>query len=84
MGLRLKCPGCNAKNPLSLRVCPACGRSLDNLAPEQRVYVIEPLGAATPPSPTPKAAPPAPKAAPAAQASSQAPKKPKKPGKKKA
>ncbi len=57
MGLRLKCPGCQAKNPLSLRVCPACGRALDNLPPEQRVYVIEPLGSATPPSSPPKAAP---------------------------
>lgn len=57
MGLRLKCPGCQAKNPLSLRVCPACGRDLDNLPPEQRVYVIEPLGSATPPSSPPKAAP---------------------------
>ena len=81
MGLRLKCPGCNATNPLSLRVCPACGRSLDNLPPEQRVYVIEPLGAA------PKK-PFSPPAAAVASASGEAPppaaQKPKRPRKKKA
>jgi hypothetical protein len=81
MGLRLKCPGCKAKNPLSLRVCPACGRSLDNLPPEQRVYVIEPLGAApAKPSPPPAAA----VASASAEAPPQAAKKPKRPRKKKA
>jgi hypothetical protein len=82
MGLRLKCPGCNATNPISLRVCPACGRSLDNLPPEQRVYVIEPLGAAAgKPSPPPSA--PAAKLA-AAAAPAPAAKKPRAPRKKKA
>ena len=88
MGLRLKCPGCQAKNPLSLRVCPVCGHSLDNLPPKQRVYVLEPFGAPMPPStpasvPSPKAALPAPGAAPSAQTPAKAAKKPKRPGKKK-
>jgi hypothetical protein len=86
MGLRLKCPGCQATNPLSLRVCPVCGRSLDNLPPEQRVYVIEPLGAPSPKlsSPPPKTAPAKPKAAAprSAQAPPKAAKKPTRPRKK--
>ncbi len=65
MGLRLKCPGCQVANPLSLRVCPKCGRSLDNLPPELRVYVIGP----------PEAAPA--QAAPAPRAKAAAPVKPK-------
>ena len=48
MGLWLKCPGCQSKNPLSLRVCPKCGQSLDNLPSEVRVYVIGPAEAAAP------------------------------------
>jgi hypothetical protein len=59
MGLWLKCPGCHANVPLSLRVCPHCGRSLDNLAPDQRVYVIAPA-AGPAPGPTPPPPPPAP------------------------
>jgi hypothetical protein len=85
MGLRLKCPGCQATNPLSLRVCPVCGHSLDNLPPEQRVYVIEPLGAPSPKpsSPSPKTAPAKPKAAaPSAEAPPKAAKKPTRPRKK--
>ena len=85
MGLRLKCPGCQATNPLSLRVCPVCGHSLDNLPPEQRVYVIEPLGAPSPKpsSPAPKTAPAKPKAAPpSAEAPPKAAKKPPRPRKK--
>jgi hypothetical protein len=65
MGLWLKCPGCNITNPLSLRVCPKCGRSLDNLSSAERVYVI---GPAAEPAPTAKpalAAEPAPSAHPA-------------------
>ncbi len=81
MGLWLKCPGCQGKNPLSLRVCPKCGQSLDNLPQNLRVYVIGPAAEAAP-----KAA-----AAPRAAASSAAPepvkkpaaKAPKKPRKKK-
>ncbi len=66
MGLWLKCPGCQSKNPLSMRVCPKCGQSLDNLPLDLRVYVIGPTEAAAP-----KAA-----AAPRVQAAA-APEKPK-------
>jgi hypothetical protein len=84
MGLRLKCPGCQAKNPLSLRVCPACGRSLDNLPPEQRVYVIEPLEALAPQPSPPQALPQAAATpAPASVTAAQEPKKAKRPRKKK-
>ncbi len=65
MGLWLKCPGCQTKNPLSSRVCPKCGRSLDNLPPELRVYVLGPPEAA------------AAKAAPAPRVKAAAPVKPK-------
>jgi hypothetical protein len=57
MGLWLQCPGCQTKNPLSLRVCPVCGRSLDNLPPELRVYVIGPAEAPAPAPETPAVAP---------------------------
>jgi hypothetical protein len=57
MGLWLKCPGCQAQNPLSLRVCPYCGRDLDKLPAAQRVYVIGPAPA-SPPEPS-AAIPPA-------------------------
>jgi hypothetical protein len=53
MGLWLKCPGCQAQNPLSLRVCPYCGQDLDKLPAAQRVYVIGPA-AAPPPEPSPE------------------------------
>jgi hypothetical protein len=46
MGLWLKCPKCQTKNPLYLEVCTKCGRSLENLPPEQRIYVV--LGAEAP------------------------------------
>ena len=52
MGLWLKCPGCQAVNPLSLKVCPNCGQDLDNLSADQRVYVIGPKPA--PPAPSPQ------------------------------
>ena len=32
MGLWLKCPGCQAQNPLLLKVCPHCGHDLDKLS----------------------------------------------------
>ena len=51
MGLWLKCPGCQASNPLSLKVCPTCGRDLDKLSTDQRVYVIGPPAA--PPASSP-------------------------------
>ena len=41
----LKCPGCQASNPLSLKVCPNCGQDLDKLSTDQRVYVIGPKAA---------------------------------------
>jgi hypothetical protein len=79
MGLRLKCPGCQAPNLLSARVCSACGQSLDNLPPQQRVYVIGAPGAPSPPpAPRPQAPPPSTGGPPPA------PKMPRKPRKKKA
>ena len=56
MGLWLKCPGCQAQIPLSLRVCPYCGRDLDKLPASQRVYVIGPTPA-PPPKPSPETPP---------------------------
>jgi hypothetical protein len=57
MGLWLKCPGCQAQNPLSMRVCPNCGQDLSKLSAAQRVYVIGPAAASSP-APSP-ATPPA-------------------------
>ena len=45
MGLWLKCPGCQAQNPLPLKVCPHCGQDLDKLPAPQRVYVMGPAAA---------------------------------------
>ena len=75
MGLWLKCPGCHASNPLSLKVCPHCGQDLDKLPAAQRVYVIGPAAA---PSPAPSPATP-PVKAPAAPEPGAAPKPAKKP-----
>ncbi len=77
MGLWLKCPGCQSKNPLSLRVCPKCGQSLDNLPQNLRVYVIGSAEEAAPKAATPQAV-----AAPAAPQPVKAAKAPKKPRKK--
>jgi hypothetical protein len=55
MGLWLKCPGCQAQNPLSLKVCPHCGRDLDKLPAAQRVYVMGPAAAGRPSPPSPGA-----------------------------
>jgi hypothetical protein len=55
MGLWLKCPGCQAQNPLSGKVCPYCGHDLDKLPAAQRVYVIGP--AAPPPEPPSETSP---------------------------
>jgi predicted amidophosphoribosyltransferase len=60
MGLWLKCPGCQAQNPLSVKICPHCGGDLDKLPAAQRVYVMGPA-----------AAPPATSKAPAAAAASE-------------
>ena len=57
MGLWLKCPGCQAQNPLSLKVCPHCGHDLDKLPAAQRVYVMGP--AAAPPRAASPGTPPA-------------------------
>jgi len=48
MGLWLKCPGCQAQNPLPLKVCPHCGHDLDKLPATQRVYVMGPAAAPSP------------------------------------
>ncbi len=77
MGLWLKCPGCQSNNPLSFRVCPKCGRSLDNLPRQERVYVIGPLETAAP------AVRPAAAKAAAVPGTPQPPKQPKKPRPKK-
>lgn len=64
MGLWLKCPQCQAANPLENTSCLACDASLANLPAAQRVYI---LGKAVPAAPK-TAAPPATPAAPAAPA----------------
>jgi hypothetical protein len=64
MGLWLKCPQCQAANPLENTSCLACDASLTNLPAAKRVYI---LGNAVPAAPK-AAAPPAAPAAPAAPA----------------
>ena len=59
MGLWLKCPGCQAQNPLSLKVCPHCGQDLDKLPVAQRVYVLGPGATPAPAKPKPPAEAPA-------------------------
>jgi len=57
MGLWLKCPACQAKNPLDHKSCTSCGTSLENLPPAKRVYILEtgtPSGEAMLPSLPPK------------------------------
>jgi hypothetical protein len=85
MGLWLKCPGCQADNPLYAQVCSQCGQSLENLPLKQRVYVVGPGGPAAPkpPAPGPAAAEAAKPAAPPSEAGPKAEKKPKQPKKKK-
>ena len=81
MGLWMKCPGCHTTNPLSVQVCPQCGRSLNNLPPAERVYVI---GSAVEPAPVAQPVTPPQTAVPdAAPAASQPAKQPKKPRRKK-
>ncbi len=89
MGLWLKCPGCRANNSLSAKVCSQCGQSLENLAPNQRVYVLETTVAAhREPSPPPahraEAAVPQTAAPAPPEAAAPAAKKPKRAKKKKA
>jgi hypothetical protein len=45
MQLWLKCPVCQAKNPLTIKACSSCGASLENLPPAKRVYILETAGA---------------------------------------
>jgi hypothetical protein len=56
MGLWLKCPGCQAQNPLSVKICPHCGGDLDKLPAAQRVYVMGPAAAGPATSKAPAAA----------------------------
>jgi hypothetical protein len=90
MGLWLKCPGCQAQNPLPLRSCPHCGQDLSKLSAAQRVYVMGP--AAAPPSaavpakskpPAEAVAKPAVTPSPEADAATKPAKKPKRTAKKK-
>jgi len=89
MGLWLKCPGCQAQNPLSMRSCPACGQDLNNLPAAQRVYVLGPAAAPIASAAAAKAQPaaavaePAVKPPPEANAATKPAKKPKRTPKKK-
>jgi hypothetical protein len=56
MGLWLKCPGCQAQNPLLSKICPHCGHDLDKLPAAQRVYVMGPAAASPAKSKPPAAA----------------------------
>ena len=58
MGLWLKCPQCQAANPLDLKNCLKCNASLTNLPAAERVYI---LANAIPPAlePAPQPAAPA-------------------------
>lgn len=68
MGLWLKCPKCQAANPLDLKTCTACNASLENLPADQRVYILGDAAPAAPKAAPPKKAAPAKKAAPKAAA----------------
>jgi hypothetical protein len=83
MGLWLKCPGCQAQNPLPLRVCPQCGHNLDKLPAKQRVYVMGPAASPAKAKPAAVAASQARTASPEAGAVPQPAKKPKRTPKKK-
>jgi len=83
MGLWLKCPKCQAANPLDSKACAACNASLENLPAAKRVYIIGPWAPAAPKPAAPKAAvkaapkaPAASKAAPKAAPKAPAPPKP--------
>jgi hypothetical protein len=64
MGLWLKCPKCEAANPLDVKACLECNASLENLPTAKRVYILGDAAPAVPKKAAPKKA--APKAAPAA------------------
>jgi hypothetical protein len=63
MGLWLKCPQCQAANPLENTSCLACDASLTNLPAAKRVYILgkgvpaAPKAAAPPAAPVVSAAP---------------------------
>lgn len=77
MGLWLKCPKCQAANPLDLKSCQECNASLENLPAAERVYILGNAAPAAPQAEVSKAA--APKAAPAAPKKAAAKAKPKPP-----
>lgn len=62
MGLWLKCPQCQAANPLTNKTCLACDASLVNLPAAKRVYILGEAVPAAPPAAAPPTAP-APEAA---------------------
>jgi hypothetical protein len=64
MGLWLKCPKCQAANPLDVKACLECNASLENLPAAERVYLLGDAAPTAPKAAAPK--PAAPKAAPAA------------------
>lgn len=66
MGLWLKCPKCQAANPLDLKSCQECNASLENLPAADRVYILGDAAPAAPKAAASKAA--APKKAPAKKA----------------
>jgi len=76
MGLWLKCPKCQAANPLDLKSCQECNTSLENLPAADRVYILGSAPPAAPKAAAPKAAP---KQAPAKKAAAKAKPKPKAP-----
>lgn len=61
MGLWLKCPKCQAANPLDLKLCMECNASLENLPAAKRVYILGKAVPAAPKAAAPPAAPAAPK-----------------------
>ena len=77
MGLWLKCPKCQAANPLDLKSCQECNASLENLPAAKRVYILGNAAPAAPKAKVSKAA--APKAAAAAPKKAAAKAKPKPP-----
>jgi len=77
MGLWLKCPKCQAANPLDLKSCQECNASLENLPAAERVYILGNAAPAAPKAKVSKAA--APKAASAAPKKAAAKAKPKAP-----
>ena len=76
MGLWLKCPKCQAANPLDLKSCQECNASLENLPAAERVYILGDAAPAAPQAKVPKAAAPKAAAAPKKAAAKAKPKPP--------